>query len=203
MSWQDSTAGYPMMRLSHLQSCRQSVRLLLTLCVSCLLLWDTGTTVQAEEPGETRKQYIELDSEIQAIKQEILEINQEILQIEALSQYPHGQELVVLVSVVNDSPVSLASISLQLDGHAVSQHTYSGPESTALRQGGVHRLYEGRLEDGRHVLDVTVSGKQSGNQPFHQQRRVTITKQPGLKYLELLLGPAAKNSGPELTVNEW
>ena len=192
-----------MMHLSYSIRCWQSVRLLFTVCVSCVLLTGAGAAPQPDEPRDTRERYIELDSEIQAIKEEILEINQDILQLEELSLYPHGQQLVVLVSVADNSPVNPASISLQLDGRMVSQHTYTGSEGAALQQGGVHRLYAGRLRDGEHVLEVSVTGKQTGKQAFQQQRRVTITKLPGRKYLELHLGPVDNTSQSGLSVREW
>ena len=192
-----------MMHISRSQQCWQSVRLLFTVCVTCALLSGAGTASQADEPRDTRERYIELDGEIQAIKEEILEINRDILLLEELSLYPHGQQLVILVSVVNNSPVNPERISLQLDGHTLSQHAYTGSEGAALQEGGVHRLYTGRLGDGEHVLEVSVTGKQAGNKAFHQQRRITITKLPGRKYLELQLGPGENTSEPELTIREW
>jgi hypothetical protein len=153
--------------------------------------------------SDTRERFIELDGEIQAIKEEILEINREILLLEELSLYPHGQQLVVLVSVASNSPVNPDSISLQLDGQTVNHHIYTGSEGAALQEGGVHRLYTGRLSDGEHKLEVSVTGKQAGGRAFHQQRSVTITKTPGRKYLELQLGPGGNKSGPGLTIREW
>lgn len=192
-----------MTHLSRSKRCWQFVRLLFTVCVSCVLLSGAGTAPLEGEPRDTRERYIELDGEIQAIKEEILEINRDILLLEELSLYPHGQQLVVLVSVANNSALNPDSISLQLDGKALGHHSYTGSERAALQEGGVHRLYAGRLSDGEYVLDVSVSGKQAGNRAFHQQRSVTITKLPGRKYLELQLGPGKNMQNPGLTVREW
>ena len=192
-----------MMHLSRSKQCWQSVRLLFTVCVSCVLLTGAGTAPQTDESRDTRERYIELDGEIQAIKEEILGINRDILQLEELSLYPHGQVLVILVSVANNSPVSPESILLQLDGQTVSHHSYTGSEGAALQEGGVHRLYTGRLSDGEHILNVSVTGKQAKGRTFNQQRSVTITKVPGRKYVELQLGPGESTSEPRLTVREW
>ena len=73
-----------MMRLSRSKQCWQSVRLLFTICVSCVLLTGAGTAPQTDEPRDTRERYIELDGEIQAIKEEILGINRDILLLEEL-----------------------------------------------------------------------------------------------------------------------
>jgi len=152
---------------------------------------------------DTRERYIELDGEIQAIKEEVLEINRDILLLEELSLYPHGQQLVVLVSIASDSPVYLDSISLQLDEQPVSRHNYTGSESAALQEGGVHRLYTGRLGNGTHRLEVSVTGKRAKGQVFQQQRSITITKRSGRKYMELHLGPGQDRSEPVLTIREW
>ena len=180
-----------------------SVWLLLAVCVSCVFLTSARAAPPADERGDSRESFVKLDGEIQAIKEEILGINRDILLLEELSLYPHGQQLVVLVSVAKDSPVNPDTITLQLDGQTVSQHRYSGSEGDALQEGGVHRLYSGRLSDGEHSLLVSVTGKRVKGQVFHQQRSVSITKRPGRKYLELHLGPGDDTSEPGLTVREW
>ena len=194
-----------MMHLLRSIQCWPFVWLLLAVCVSSAVL--TGGGARAAPPpdarGDTRESFVRLDGEIQAIKEEILEINQDILLLEEMSLYPHGQQLVVLVSLAHDSPVKPDTISLQVDGQTVSEHRYTRREGDALQEGGVHRLYSGRLSDGEHRLVVAVTGKQARGQPFEQQRRVAITKRPGRKYLELHLGRAEDASEPGLTVREW
>ena len=192
-----------MMHLSCSNNRWPAVRLLLAVCVSCVVLASARAAPPADERGDSRESFVKLDGEIQAIKEEILGINRDILLLEELSLYPHGQQLVVLVSVANDSPVIPDTIALQLDGQAVSQHRYSASEGDALQQGGVHRLYSGRLSDGAHSLLISVTGKRVKGQVFQQQRSVSITKRPGRKYLELHLGPGDDTSEPGLTVREW
>jgi hypothetical protein len=183
--------------------CWQSVRLLLTACISTVFLIAAGTPLQADERLDTRERFVELDSEIQAIKEEILAINRDMLLLEELSLYPHGQQWIVLVSVANGSPADPERIILQLDGRTVAQHDYTGSEGAALNEGGVHRLYTGRLSDGEHKLDVSLSGRLTGDKAFTQQRSVTITKMPGRKYMELHLGPGEQRSAPDVTIREW
>ncbi len=191
------------MHLSCTKHCWRSVRLLFAVCASCVFLIGAGAGPQTDERSDTRERFVKLDGEIQAIKAEILEINQDILLLEELSLYPHGQQLVVLVSVAKNSPVNPDSISLQLDGHIVNRHIYTASESAALQGGGVHRLYTGRLSDGKHRLEVSVTGRQARGRAFEQQRSVAITKDPGRKYLELHLGPGENTSEPGLTIREW
>jgi hypothetical protein len=72
-----------------------------------------------------------------------------------------------------------------------------------LLEGGVHRLYAGRLSEGEHRLDVSVAGWQTRDKTFKQQRSVTITKMPGRKTIELHLGPGEQGSEPGVTIREW
>ena len=192
-----------MMHLSRSRQCWQSLRLLCAVCLCCGFPTAAGVAAEADERSDSRERFVELDGEMQAIKEEILGINREILQLEELLLYPHGQQLVVLVSVANNSPVRPESISLQLDEQLVSQHGYSRSEGDALQDGGVHRLYSGRLKDGEHSLTVSVTGRQARGRSFQQQRRVTITKVPGRKYMELHLGPGKNTPEPLLTIREW
>ena len=172
-------------------------------CLCCVFLTAAEVASQSNERGDSRENFVKLDAEIQDIKEEVLEINREILLLEELSLYPHGQQLIVLVSVAHDSPVSPESLSLQLDGHTVIQHRYTVSENAALHEGGVHRLYTGRLRDGEHLLGVSVSGRKARDQAFQQQRSATITKTPGRKYVELHLGPGENPSVAGLTIREW
>ena len=185
------------------KQCWQFVRLLVAACISTVFLTAAGVPLQADERPDTRARFVELDSEIQAIKVEILEINRDILLLEELSLYPHGQQLVVLVSVANGSPINPERVTLQLDGQTVTRHDYSRSESAALQEGGVHRLYTGRLGAGEHRLDVTLGGRQARDKAFKAQRSITITKMSGRKTVELHLGPGEQRSEPVVTVREW
>ena len=159
--------------------------------------------LRAEEQPDTRAGFVELDREIQAIKEDILAINRDILLLEELSLYPHGEQLIVLVSLANDSPHTPGHVTLQLDDETIMQHDYSISEGSALRAGGVHRLYTGRLSEGEHRLAVSLSGVPAKDKAFEVRRVVTLTKLPGRKTLELQLGWLEESSEPGVTVREW
>jgi hypothetical protein len=181
----------------------RSIRLLFTACMSTFFLAVVGSSLQAQERPEPRESFIELDSEIQAIKAEILDINQEILLLEGASLYPQGDQLVILVSIATGDPMVPGRITLRLDQDTVSQHDYSGVEVTALYQGGVHRLYAGRLDEGEHRLDIALSGTLARDKDFRQEHSITVSKSRGRKFMELQLGSGKNNSSPGLTIREW
>jgi hypothetical protein len=181
----------------------RSIWLLFTACMSIFFLAVVGLSSQAEERPESRESFIELDSEIQAIKAEILEINREILLLEEASLYPQGEQLVILVSIATGDSVAPQRITLRLDDDTVSQHDYSVSEVTALHQGGVHRLYVGRLNEGEHRLDISLFGMLARDKDFRQQHSVTVNKSPGRKFMELQLGLEKNTSKPGVNIHEW
>lgn len=178
-------------------------RRLLTTVVVAVCLTAPGSALQAAEVSGPHQSFITLDSEVQAIKAEILAINREILLLEESSSLQSGEQLIVLVSVAPDSGLSPGLIRLQLDGQLLREHKYSPGEVTALRAGGVHRLHTGLLAAGEHNLEIHLSGTRKGDKSFQQQHSTTLLKSHGRKYMELQLVPGKKKSQPELTIRQW
>jgi hypothetical protein len=162
-----------------------------------------GFALASDDKLITRERFTEVDREVQAVKQEILEINREILSLEEQLLYPQGQQVVVFVSLGADSPVKLNSISLSLDGQVVRRYAYTRSEVAALHNGGIHRLYVGRLRDGSHVVDVSLSGTATGGQQFRRQQSAKITKGSGRKVMELKIAAVDKQTEPQFTIHEW
>lgn len=179
------------------------IGLLFTACMSIFILTVVGSSLQAEERTESHKGFIELDSEIQAIKAEILEINQEILLLEEASLYPQDDQLVILVSIATGDSMVPGRITLRLDEDTVKQHDYSGAEVTALHQGGVHRLYAGRLDEGEYRLDISLSGMLARDKEFRKEHSTTVTMSRGRKFMELQLVSGKNNSKPGVIIREW
>jgi hypothetical protein len=182
---------------------RRSAWLSFVLCISTVALCAVAVSPRAEQGVESHERFIELDSELQGIKEEILAINRDMRALEEMSLYPQGQQIVVLVSIAAGSGLSAARITLNIDGQIVSRHDYSEQESDALLNGGVHRLYSGGVSEGEHRVEVSLSGYRTRKKPFTQRNSTTIHKVPGRKYLELHLGPGERKSEPALTIREW
>ena len=170
---------------------------------SFMLMAASGLSLADDDKINTRERFTEADREIQAVKQEILEINREILLLEEQLLYPQGQQVVVFVSLNADSPVNVNSISLSLDGQVVSRHVYTHSEEAALHNGGIHRLYVGRLEDGVHVVDVSLSGTGTGGQQFLSQQSAEIIKRAGRKVMELKIAAVDNRKEPQFSIHEW
>ena len=177
-------------------------RLLFAACVSVVLPALAEAPSGAHENLNAREQFVELDSEIQAIKQEILAIDQEIQLLEGTSLASHGEQLVVLVSVAAGSTATPSQITLLMDGETLSQHSYSDGETAALLEGGVHRLFAGGLAAGNHQLEVLLFGRLDTDKEFQQRGSLTLSKRSGRQYVELELRAGDRKSGPDLSIRE-
>ena len=192
------------MRRTLLSQCYFRFRwLILTACMSTPLLAGAEATPQPDPKRDPHALFVELDAEIQAIKDEILVVNRDILILEEATSTPGEQPLIVLVTVEQRGPANPGTISLNLDGNLVSQHKYTASENAALRAGGVHRLYDSRIREGQHNLLVTVTGRTNGGKEFRRQQKTTISVADGRHYLELELGISGKTPEPDVNIRLW
>jgi hypothetical protein len=171
--------------------------LCLNLMTASLSMADDG-----QEPI-TRQHFQELDIEIQVLKKEVLKVNRDLQVLEEELLYPHGQQLEVFVSMVNDTSFMLKDVRLQLDGQPVVAHTYTRGEEAALHEGGVHRLYVGGIREGQHTLKVVIAGTDPQGADFSRQESKTITKMPGTRYIELRLHADPDGRKPDVSILEW
>jgi hypothetical protein len=172
----------------------------------CLLLYLMGAgRCMADAVGEaiSPERSRELDSEIQVLKEEVLKINRDLQQLEQELLYPHDQQLVVFVSMVNDVPLVLKEVRLQLDGQPVAAHTYSHGEETALHAGGAHRIYVGGIRKGEHTLGVMVAGSNSQGHEFSRRESRAITPVTGVRYVELRVHSDPDGRKPAVSILEW
>jgi hypothetical protein len=168
-----------------------------------IAMTDNGLVLASDDKPSTRNRFTEVDREIQAVKQEVLEINREILLLEEQLLYPRGQQLVVFVSLSNDSPVNVNSISLELDGQVVSRHVYTPREEASLHKGGIHRLYVGKLREGAHAVDVFLSGMGKDGQQLIRRQSAKIIKGSGRKVMELNIAAGDNGTEPQFSIQEW
>jgi len=192
-----------MKRKPHIMRHFHNARLLAAVLMLCIVMTGNGLVLANDDRVNTRERFTEVDREIQAVKQEILEINREILSLEEHLLYPQGQQLMVFVSLTENSPVDVSSISLSLDGEVVSRHLYTESEEAALHKGGTHRLYVGRLRDGPHVVDASFSGTATDGQQLLHQQSAKIIKRAGRKVMELNIAAGDKGTEPQFTIHEW
>ncbi|GMQ86867.1 MAG: hypothetical protein BMS9Abin08_0065 [Gammaproteobacteria bacterium] len=187
----------------HLARHFQNASLQSAILILLIVMTGNGLALADDNQPSIRDRFTEVDREIQAVKQEVLGVNREILLLEEQLLYPHGQQLVVFVSLSNNYPVKVSSISLELDGRVVSQHIYTRSEEASLHKGGIHRLYTGRLQEGAHIVDVSLSGMGMDGQQFLQRQSTKIIKGSGRKVVELNITAGDNETEPQFSIHEW
>ena len=169
----------------------------LLLCLSLLL----ASPALPDDTGSA-DDFAGLDRRIQILKREVIDLNRDIRLLEEAVLYPAERQLLVFVSLAADDLSRVDRVSIQLGERLLVQHEYSTTEVDALKEGGVHRLYEGRLEPGTHYLDIAVAGKRNDGEAFAIRTLAKITKRTAAKTLELQLqtGDAGQ---PEIRMASW
>ena len=109
----------------------------------------------------------------------------------------------VFISLADIAAVRLDRATLSLGGQVLISHEYSAGEITALRQGGVHRLYEGALQQGSHYVEIAVTGQDAEGESFTASTLAKIIKRASPKFLELKLAGGRDGQSPAITVQGW
>ena len=167
------------------------------------ILVSVPPAVRASEGTAPQDQLQQLDKEIQSIKQELLGITEELWSLEEKLIYPIEHRLIVLITFADETPLSLDSVGVALDGETLVRHRYSEGELAALNQGGVHRLYVGTVAKGTHLLHATLAGEGKHGKDFSRESAKKFSKGLGPKYIELRVGTVNDQLIPALTILEW
>ena len=181
-------------------------RLYCVLVIAGMLLCGYAAHAIAAESGEgghETRDFRSLDREIQVLKREVLELNRDLRLLEEEILYPDNRQLVVFISLADIAAVRLDRATLTLGGQVLVSHEYSAGEITALRQGGVHRLYEGALQQGSHYVEIAVTGQDAEGESFTASTLAKIIKRASPKFLELKLAGGRDGQSPAITVQGW
>lgn len=141
--------------------------------------------VHAEEVS--REQIKGLDEQVQEIKGDVLAIAAELNRLEEKLLYPSNSQINLFVALENDDPSQIDSVEVSLDGEPVAHHLYTFKELSALRKGGVQRLYTGNIKTGEHELAVKLIGQNEGGSTFHRSGTYTVRKELRPEFVEIIL----------------
>ena len=171
------------------------------LCSSPAFMTHSAESGEVQQPAT--RDFRSLDREIQVLKREVLELNRDLRLLEEEVLYPDNRQLVVFISLADIAATRLDRATLTLGGQVLISHEYSAEEFAALRQGGVHRLYEGELQPGSHYVEVDISGQDAEGEGFTATTLAKIIKRAPPKFLELKLATGSDGESPAITVQGW
>jgi hypothetical protein len=144
-----------------------------------------------------------LDTEMQALKDQVLDLNQELFLLEEELLFPANTQVAIFVSMDVGEFFALDSVQLRIDDKPVGAYLYTEREVAALQRGGVHRLYLGNLKTGTHELTATFTGKGTHDRDYRRGATLQVEKGIGAKFVELRISDRVSKLQPEFVVREW
>lgn len=174
----------------------------LGLCWGILLLL-TALVARAEEPQAPERNIEAMDVKIQQLKDDILDLNTRIFRLQEELLYPEDSSIVVFLSVDGGNYFSLDSVKLTLDDTMVTSYLYTDREVTALKKGGIQRLYMGNAKSGDHRFEAIFTGKGPQGQDYKRAETIPIAKQKGAAFVKLVVRDNLEKKQPEFVYETW
>ncbi len=118
-----------------------------------------------------------------SLSEEMLGLQRDLLVIEQKDEAKQGNERILIYLDVGNVPeLKLESVELVLDGEVVVVRSVDAEQRAAFEQGGMEKLYVGRLAPGQHTLQARFSGVFNGayshekTYPFETEKGITVMR---------------------------
>jgi len=166
------------------------------LLVTLALLWlQLATLAHAQEPSPA--------AQAEALKQQVIELNRELYNFEQKLLHPVDTQISIFLALAPETRFSLDSIELSLDSTLISSYLYQDKELSALRKGGIQRLYVGSLADGKHKLTARFNGQGANSRYFKRKKAMKFAKKQSAKFIQLIVTEDKRTGEPLFKVKQW
>lgn len=184
-----------------------SIVLVFLLSLSCSAWAQTpasgSSTDEKNETSAASAEAIQLAKDTLALKQEIIDLNRQLYQFEEDLLHPVNTQIAIFLGLAPDTRFVLDSIELQLDNTLISSYLYQEKEISALKAGGIQKLYVGSLADGKHKLTASFNGQGSSSRYFRRKKAMTFVKEQKAKYIQLIVSEDKRTGDPLFKVKQW
>jgi hypothetical protein len=147
----------------------------------------SGFPASAQEAPSPERDIEALDVKIQRLKDDVIDLN----------------TLVVFLSVEGGNYFVLDSVKLVLNDTMVTTYLYTDREVTALKKGGIQRLYMGNVKSGDHQISAVFTGKGPQGQDYKRAESITLAKEKGAAFLKLVIRDDEAKKQPEFVYETW
>ena len=144
-----------------------------------------------------------LDAEIEQLKIDILDLNTVLLKLQEDLLFPEDSSMIVFLSIEGGTYFTLDSVKLTLDDKMVTSYLYTNREVTALRKGGVQRLYMGNVKVGEHELVAIFTGSGPKTSDYKRAESILFEKEFGATYIKLIIRDDPVKKQPEFIYESW
>ena len=155
-----------------------------------------ATTEAAEETGT-------LDSDIEALKKEVLSLNRDLFILEEDLLFPSNTQFSVFLSMDSGIFFTLDSVQLKIDDKNIANHLYTERELAALKRGGVQRLYIGNLNSGEHEIVAIFTGIGPKGRDYRRGESIVIEKTTEPQFVEFTITDDTAKEQPRFDARIW
>lgn len=160
-------------------------------------LWMAVSNVFAQEASN------ELQQEIQDLKKQVLELNRNLFILEEDLLFPSNTQFSIFLSMDSGKLFELDAVQLKIDNKIIANHLYTERELSALKRGGIQRLYLGNLASGKHEVIATFSGKGPNDRDYRRGKAVNLEKGSEPQFIEFQIIDNPKKEQPNFNVKIW
>jgi len=164
---------------------------------------DEASETDAESLDEDVSEDTSLDTDIEALKKEVLSLNRDLFILEEDLLFPSNTQFSVFLSMNAGALFSLDSIQLKIDDKNIANHLYTEREMAALKRGGVQRLYIGNLPSGEHEIIIIFTGVGPKGRDYRLGESVVIEKTTEPQFVEFMIADDTGKEQPQFDVRVW
>jgi len=146
---------------------------------------------------------VSLIKEAEALKKKMIKLNRDLYFFEKELLYPTNTQLAVFLSLAPESSLIVDSIELLLDKKTIATYIYKENEISALKKGGIQRVFLGSLSDGKHDLTVKFNGQGANNRYFKREKKIKFTKENDAKFIQMMVSESKTTREPLFKFKQW
>lgn len=172
------------------------------------LLASCMTAYAAPSTSDLKARAIQLDRNVQTLKDELLDFNREAAAVEVDTVLPAYDRINVYLAV-KVAGLLLQDVTVTIDNQPSEIYHYDEPDARALlAAGSLQRILRATAEPGPHKVRVSFSGRMVDGEPnaplITDRYEVTIDKPAQVADLEFIIAPQTRFRGaPKLTMKQW
>ncbi len=152
----------------------------------------------AEQAPTTR-----LQGDIRALKKQVLQLNKNLFLLEEDLLFPANTQFSVFLSLDSGRLFGLDAVQLKVDDKIVANHLYTERELSALKRGGVQRLYIGNLPRGEHELIAVFVGTGPNGRDYRRGHSLKVDKSDDPLFVELRITDDPAKEQPQFSSRVW
>jgi len=117
--------------------------------------------------------------------------------------FPANTQFSVFLSMDAGQLFALDSVELKIDDKNIANHLYTERELSALKRGGVQRLYLGNLPSGKHEVVAVFTGVGPKGRDYRRGKTIVIEKTTEPQFVEFVITDDPAKEQPQFDARIW